>query len=1117
MGLSHYLEDFDSQIPAVQVLCGLNAGKKSAPRWQFLSRDEALKLRGGRPDRVVLTGILEPWLAKHNHMEVKGRQHDFQPGHVKEAIRRLTELPFDGLVRTNEQIYNLLTLGTSVDVAIDGDNKGRQVRFVDWLNPENNVYHVTAEFAVERTRSHETCRPDLMLFINGIPVALIECKRRDQDHQAGDKAIDKGIRQVITYQEDSHIPSLFTFIQLALATSVNELRYGTAGTPARFWAVWKEEGLKESAVEQAANTPLPAAVLDALFTAPDERHQEAYREARKQWEERELHGPRLATVQDRGLWSMLRPQRLVRFIRDAVLFDAGIKKVARYQQWFAVERTIERIAELRQGRRQGGVIWHTTGSGKSLTMVMLAKSIALHPAIPDARVILVTDREDLDHQLHSTFAACGKAAERAKTGEHLKRLVVERKASVVSTIINKFEAVMKAGAEVDPSPDIIVMVDESHRTNYGSFAAQMRRVFPNACYLAFTGTPLTRIAKSRLKISNIGRSARAPKSDTAEKFGGFIHRYTMQEAVADQAVVPLVYEGRMAILEQNQAAMDAWFERLTANLNNRQKADLKRKLARNEVIQDSRERLKIIAFDIVHHFQKNFKGRGLKGQVAANKRASAIRLRQFMHEFSTLRAEVIMSKPDLRDTEDDSEAKDDAERQDDRHLIDDFWNEMMKRFGTEEEYVNQIRLPFSRDDGTVDLLIVVDKLLTGFDEPRNAVLYIDKPLKDHGILQAIARVNRLFEGKDYGLIIDYRGVLGELNTAMKTYEKLADFDAADLDLAGTVVDISQVIADLPQHHSQLWAVFKEVRNQRDNEAMERHLAPADRREAFYQALRTFAKTLSAALASERFYQIPAKRIETYKEDLKHFVSLRASVQSRFADTVDFSQYEAQIRKMMDSHIMAPEVAVITPEVSIFDQEAFDREVGKHGSHESKGDMIANRVAKTCHEKMEEDPVFYAKFGALVQQVIDDYRQGRLSELEYLKKAKELLATVRQGHAEDLPNALDGDDHAEARAFYGVFGEALTAQAMEGGGIAEATEVYDVPGKASSLALELERRIKPLKIVDFLGNPDAEKSIEDVIDDFLFDARKSHHVSWDTGMIDRLLQRLMGIVKKQAGG
>ncbi len=1117
MSLSQYLEDFDSQIPAVQLLCGLRSAGASQIPWQFLSRSEALHLRSGRTSSVVLDTVLEQWLVANNRIETKGQQYNFKPVHIAEALRRLTEQPFDGLVRTNEQIYHLLTLGTAIDVLIDGESKGRQLHYIDWQRPENNVYHVTTEWAVERSRSHETCRPDVVCFINGIPVVVIECKRRDQDHESGDRAIDKAVRQVVTYWADDHIPQLFSFIQLALATSVNEMRYGTVGTAAKFWSVWKEDGLKDTDVELAANAPLSRTVMNALFTTPDAKQANAYQEARQLWEERAAQGPRLATEQDRGLWALLRPERLLRFIRDAVVYDAGIKKVARYQQWFAVERTVERIKDVRQGQRQGGVIWHTTGSGKSLTMVMLAKALAVHPSIPNARVILVTDRDDLDEQLHRTFEACGKSAERAKNGEHLKRLIEDQKASVISTIINKFVTVMKSSDMVDDSHDIIIMVDESHRTNYGTFAAQMRRVFPNACYLAFTGTPLTRIAKARLNVRGKGRAARKPSVDTAEKFGGFIHSYTMQEAVDDKAVAPLVYEGRMAILEQNKGAMNAWFERLTAGLNDKQKTDLKNKLARKDVIQDSKERLRIIAFDIVQHYQKNFKGRGLKGQVAANKRASAIRLRQFMHDFGDVRAEVIMSKPDLRDTEEDSEAKDDEERLNDRKLIDNFWEEMMETYGSEDAYNKRIKQSFGQEDGAVDLLIVVDKLLTGFDEPRNAVLYIDKSLKDHGILQAIARVNRLFPGKDYGLIIDYRGVLGSLNTAMQAYEKLADFDAEDLDLAGTVTDIGEIIANLPQHHSDLWAVFKEVRNQSDNEAMERHLEPKDKREGFYQALRIFSQTMSAALASERLFErVPNERIEAYKQDLKRFVSMRASVQSRYSDTVDFSQYEAQIRKMMDSHIMAPDITIITPEVNIFDSEAFAAELDKHQSTESKADTIASRVAKTCHEKMAEDPAFYTRFAEMVQRAIDEYRQGRLNELEYLEKVQEFLDKVRQGHAEDLPSQLNGENHEEARAFFGVFCEMLATCGAENSRAAEASPIYDMMHVATTMAVELEVKVQDLKVVDWTSNLDAQKDIANIIDDYLFDAREAYGIAWNTDTIESVLQRILSIMKKQAG-
>lgn len=620
MSHSSYLEDLDSQIPAVQMLCALG--------WQYLSREEALANRAGRQDKVILTEILKPWLAENNRVEAKGKTQPFTDAQLGEAVRRLVDEPMAGLVATNKKLYELLTLGTSVDVAVDDDRKGRSIRYVDWLNWKNNVFHVTDEFAVERTRTHDTCRPDLVLFVNGIPFVVIECKRRDTDRHAGEKAVDRAIGQLIGYQKDDHIPYLFQFAQLLIATSVNDCKYGTVGTSKKFWGVWKHEGQHEQTIHAKANEALPRFVESALFAPMTEKERPERSKARLWWLEKRLAGDRAPTEQDRTLWGLLRPQMLIPFARDAVVFDGPARKIARYPQWFAVESTMRRIAAEHGGRREGGVIWHTTGSGKSLTMVMLAKAIALDPRISAPRVILVTDREDLDSQLSTTFRACGKTIERARTGEHLTRLIRENIASVITTIINKFNTVLDKSRVEDESSNIFVLVDEGHRSNYGPLAAKMRRVFPNACFIAFTGTPLTKKDKN-----------------TAHKFGGFIHSYTMRQAVADGAVVPLVYEGRIAELELNRAALDAWFERITANLNERQKADLKKKFANREELTHAQERIKLIAFDISQHYHDNFQGLGLKAQLATDSRIDAVRYLQYFQEFGMVDAKLIMSAP----------------------------------------------------------------------------------------------------------------------------------------------------------------------------------------------------------------------------------------------------------------------------------------------------------------------------------------------------------------------------------------------------------------------------------------------------------------------------------------
>jgi type I restriction enzyme R subunit len=1068
-----YLEDFDSLIPSIQLLYALG--------WQYLGREEALRLRNGRLDQVVLTGVLKPWLEANNHIQVKGEAHLFSESNIAEAIRRLTDEPFNGLIRTNEKIYHLLTLGTSLDQTIEGDRKGRSLHYIDWETPLNNVFHVTNEFEVERSRSHDKARPDLILFVNGIPFGVIECKRRDKDHQAGQKQIEVAIEQMIRNQREEWIPRLFQYAQILICTSVNEIRYGTVGTPRKYWSVWKEEVSRDQAVHAAANHRLPAEVEAKLFAPMEEKDIEAFSNARQYFAELWAEGDRLPTAQDKALWALLRPERFLELVYGYIVFDAGVRKIARYQQYFAVKRTLERVATLHEGQRQGGVIWHTTGSGKSLTMVMLAKALALHPAITNPRVVIVTDRVDLDDQIWRTFEACGKKAERAATGEHLVRLIREGKAGVITTIINKFHTVRGKFDVKDPNPNIFVLVDESHRTNYGATAAQMRRVFSHACYLGFTGTPLLKAEKS-----------------TARKFGGFIHSYTMRQAVDDEAVAPLLYEGRMALLEQNKDAMQRWFDRVTASLNDLQKADLKRKMATKEAIQKAEQRLRLIAFDISAHYRDNFQGTGLKAQHAVDSRTSAILYRKYLREYGMVEAEVIMSQPDLRKGHESIEEEDEP-------LVNIFWAEMMKRFGSEERYLKELISSFGREDG-VEILIVIDKLLTGFDEPRNTVLYVDKSLKEHSILQAIARVNRICTGKDFGYIVDYRGILGELNEAMNTYDALSKFDPQDVDLSGAVIDAHEEVRKLPQAHSNLWDVFKEVCNKKDNEALEQHLSAEDNRQEFYDALREYQEILAVALSTEHFYEdTPPERIKTYKDDLKFFRSLRASVQQRYAEAIDYSQYEMQIRKVMDSHIQAPEVDIVTQLVNIFDVEAFDKEVEKRIGTAAKADTIASRLVRTVHESMDADPVFYRKFADLIQQAIDDYRHQRITDAEYLKRVEEYLRTVRQGHESDIPEKVR--EHREAPAYYGVVKEVFEHYGMD---------VDTALPMAADMAVDIEEVVGRKKRIDWTSNEDVIKDIQNAIDDYLFDVRDRYGVNLRTEDMDTIIERCISIAKKLAG-
>jgi type I restriction enzyme, R subunit len=1055
-----YTELISSQLPALQLLLAMN--------WQYLTPQEALVLRGGREKNVVLTDVLDGWLRENNHIDFKGRRYEFSDANIRQAMQTLTSEPFESLLLTNERIYDHLTLGKSFEQTIDGDKKSHSLHYIDWQHPENNVYHITDEFTVERRGSHEKCRPDIVLFINGIPVVVMECKRPDLD-KGGAKAHAEAVSQMVRNQRDTYIPHLFTYSQLLLAVSRNDASYATTGTPAKFWAIWKEEADLEAEVQQFINKPLSDTDKARLYDWRDYHWQ-----IRRHFAELEAEGERLPTEQDRTLYAMLRPKRLLELLYQFIVFDGGVKKIARYQQYFAIQATVRRVEHLNaQGQRTGGVIWHTTGSGKSLTMVMLAKALALHPDITNPRVVLVTDRVNLDDQIYKTFAACGKDVVQADSGAHLVRLVTgrlkanEQKGDVITTVIDKFYTAANEKVVAD-NVNVFVLVDESHRSQYGTIHAKMKQVFPNACYIGFTGTPLTKSEKS-----------------TAKRFGDFIHKYTMRQAVEDKAVVPLLYEGRMVEQDVDRDQLEKWFERRTRGLTDEQVADLKRKMSRSDVVNATEQRIKEIAYDVADHYKRNWRNTGFKAQMATASKRIAMKYMKHLEE-EGIRCALVISPPDTREGH---ETVDDS----DLPVIQAFWQRLMNQYRNEENYNREILSSFARADG-IEILVVVDKLLTGFDEPRNRVLYIDKGLKEHGLLQAIARVNRLFEGKDFGYIIDYRGVLGELNEALDIYNALEEYDVEDV--VGTFTDVSEQIRLLPQLHSDLWAIFQAVSNKVDNEALERFLEPEDRRQHFYEALTDYARALQVALATIEFYHtVSEQQIRQYKDDLTFFHNLLQSVKMRYAEAIDYRDYEEKIRKLLDEHVKATGVNPITELVNIFNQAEFNAEVERLISPVAKADTILNRMKRTVTERMEEDPAFYRRFADMIEDTILAYKEGRLSELDYLNLAAQALDELRSGQGSGLPSQLSRYFHAPA--YYGVLQPIL-----DGGQLSDST--------IADIAIQIEALIEQRKIRDWASNRDVQNQIRRELDNYLFELEKQQGVVLTGDQLDTMIDTLMDV-------
>jgi type I restriction enzyme, R subunit len=1060
MNMQHQFRDGEkhlSQIPALHLL------QTMAPKWVMLSKAEVDRERRGKLSNVLLEDILRAQLMRVNAIEVRGKQYPFSESNIQAAIERLRSREPLGSMRLNELTTDLLQLGTSLDQPVEGDTRGRSLKYIDWANPANNTFHVCKEFDVERSGSPKTRRPDIVLFVNGIPFCVIECKGPNEDFE---EAISQNIRN----QGPDEIPHLFRSVQLLIATNRNKVRYGTVGTTRKFWALWREREFTDGDIGPLLTTPLTESEAKSTFGDGFEEEQAPF--------ERMMEDGREVTEQDRMLCALCRPDRLLDLARRFTLFDLGIKKVARYQQFFAVKNILAKVKQKdSEGRRQGGVIWHTQGSGKSLTMVMLARALALDTEIVNPRIVLVTDRIDLDEQLKATFAACGAEPENATSGKHLLKLVSQDRASIIATVINKFDTALNVRDYRDLSSDVFLLIDESHRGQYGEMHTRMKRMFSNACYLGFTGTPLMKKEKS-----------------TAAKFGGLIDIYAIDQAVKDGAVVPLLYEGRHVEQDVNRNGIDVWFERVGRDLTPDQRADLKRKFTRYSEIGQTEPTIYCVAYDVSEHFAKNWKGTGFKAQLATRSKRAALLYKRALDQIGMVTSEVIISAPDDREGYDEvgDESREEVVR---------FWKKMMERYGDEKTYNRSIVASF-KDREDPEILIVVDKLLTGFDAPKNTVLYLDKPLKSHGLLQAIARVNRVEDKKEYGYIIDYAGVLGELDPALKTYSAFAEFETEDVQ--GVVTQNLEEIEKLPQRQHQLWDLFKELPNKLDEEGFERHLGDEERREDFYERLAQFARTLAIGLSTADWINDSRNEaaIASYKEDLRRFQKLRTAVRKRYQEDIDFKLYEERVRKLLDQHIHANEVVTLTAPVNIFDEKAFDEAVGEQATPASKADMIASLTQRTITERMEEDPVYFEKISALIQKAIDDHRAERISQLEFLNIVRDAREQVVRPRHDDVPQYLRGNDTAVA--FYHAIEKHLASVNAQGA---------DVRTDAAEAAETMLDIIAKRRVVNWMQRDDIQNEMRNDLDDYLFDVMrdgKGHPLTPD--LMDEIIDRILSVAR-----
>lgn len=1008
--LPNFREEQSAKIPALTLLTNLG--------YTFIPPNECSAQRGSQ-SVVILPDVLRDVL-KHKTYTFMGAEHKLSEAAIDKIIHELANPAMnEGLKAANEKLYNALTYGISVTEFIDGKKANPTIDIIDWEVPKNNKYHFTEELEVENAYGTGRRIPDVVCFVNGLPWVVIEAKRPDSSSE-GKPTVSEGISQNIRNQKVDEIPHLFAYSQLLVSVNGHEGLYATCGTPEKFWAKWKEEEITEATFARLKNAPLEQDKLDLIFN-----HRSA--KVRDEYLSLIAGGDLMVTNQDRLLVSLLRHDRLLEMTQLFTLFDKKAGKiVARYQQVFGIKALIERVTSFdEQGARNGGVIWHTTGSGKSFTMVFLSKALIWLKELAKCRVVVVTDRVDLEDQLARTFASGGALSDKDKksamatTGRRLAEQIGKGNERIIFSIINKFGTAIELPECYNDSPDIIVLVDEGHRSQNGENNIRMQQALPKAAYIGFTGTPLLQDDK------------------TENKFGKIIHSYTMQQAVEDKTVTPLLYEERIPDLSTNDKAIDAWFDRITDKLSEKQRTDLKKKFAQKGQIYQTEGRLELIAHDISDHFQ-NFKRQGLKGQLACDSKASAIQYKKLLDQIGKVTSVVAMSAPDTREGHDtvDGESKD---------IVQNWWKEnvLNSDFGQDEKaYTQHIIDEFGKDDGP-DIMIVVDKLLTGFDEPKNTVLYIDKPMKQHNLIQAIARVNRLHQKKQFGYLIDYRGILKELDASIASYQELEErikggFDIDDL--KGLYSRMDTEYKKLPGFYSDLWATFEGVQNKQDGQALRQVLAPKidtidgqltdtnlKKREDFYASLTTFANCLKVALQSATYFEDKSfdDKRELYKKTLKSMSELRRQVREDAEETVDYDEYAENIRSMLDKHIGGVEIQESQGVylVGNMGKDVKPEEMTEDEARNKK-DAITGRVTKMIDQDLADDPYAQEYFSNLLKQAIEQAKEMFDAPVKQYLLFADFEEQVKERNVEGLPrdrfSELDPIIKRHVQAYYGLF-------------------------------------------------------------------------------------------------
>lgn len=920
------------------------------------------------------------------------RARGYDDNLITRALHELSKAAAVGtghdLYEANRDVYQLLRYGVKVRPGVG--EQSETVWLIDWSTPEANHFAVAEEVTVAGANRK---RPDVVLYVNGLAVSTLELKRSKV-------AVSEGIRQTIGNQRPDFIRSFFSTVQLVFAgNDVEGLRYGVIGTPEKYWLEWKE----------------PSEVGDPL---------------------------------DRALLQMANRPRLLELIHDFVVFDAGVKKTARHNQYFGVKAAQERIA-----KREGGIIWHTQGSGKSLTMVWLAKWIRENQ--PDARVLLITDRTELDEQIEGVFNGVNEQIYRTKSGADLLETLNTTSEWLIGSLVHKFRGVDDERADGDAETEFIrelgaslpkdfqakgnlfVFVDEAHRTQSGKMHAAMKQLLPEAMFIGFTGTPLLK----------------ADKTTSIETFGSFIHTYKFDEAVQDGVVLDLRYEARN--IDQSllsHAAVDKWFEVKTRGMTDLSKAELKKRWGTVQKVNSSASRAEQIVQDILLDMETKPRLMNQSGNamLVGSSIYQACKFYEMFCEagFKGKCAIVTSYAPNAGDIakEDTGAGKTEKLRQYEiyRRMLADYFGESEDTaMHKVEQFEQEVKKQFIENPGQMRLLIVVDKLLTGFDAPSATYLYIDKKMRDHGLFQAICRVNRLDgDDKDYGYVIDYQDLFNSLESAITDYTSgaLDGYEKNDID--GLLSDrVEKAREDLDEALERVRAICEPVAPPRGTREYQHYFCAAEpgnaqqikanepKRVELYKGVAAVSRAY-ANLANDMIEAgYTPEQAEAISEEIAHYADVRSEVKLGAGEDVDFKQYEADMRALLDRYIRADAAEVVSDfeDAGLIDLivNLGDKAIHKLPDRvkkdpEAVAETIANNMRKVIIDERAMNPKYYDSMSELLDAIIEERRKQALDYQTYLDRLLEAARKLGTQESDTkYPDwATDGGKRALVDFFWG---------------------------------------------------------------------------------------------------